>query len=129
MPSRLEVVHANNIIRLARAHLDLKQAMAACEVSGRVVAKEAAAARKAALADAKKRAVSKSGGKPKAVLADVKKRVASKPGGKPKGLLTPSIGVRPNCGPRSCMSLIYVHVVFHICALVVDVLVTDCMYV
>ena len=108
--SRLEVVHANNIIRLARAHLDLKQAMAACEVSGRVVAKEAAAARKAALADAKK-------------------RVASKPGGKPKGLITPSIGVRPNCGPRSCMSLIYVHVVFHICALVVDVLVTDCMYV
>ena len=96
--SRLEVVHDNNIIRLARAHLDLKQAMAACEVSGRVVAKEAAAARKAALADAKKRVAPKSGGKPKVVLADVKKRVVPK--GKPKGLLTPSIGVRPNCGPR-----------------------------
>ena len=76
--SQLEIVHNNNIIRLACAHLDLKQAMAACEVSGRVVAKEAAAARKAALADAKKRAAPKSGGKPKVVLADVKKRVASK---------------------------------------------------
>ena len=106
--SQLEVVHNNNIIRLARAHLDLKQAMAACEVSGRVVAKEAAAARKAALADAKKRA-------------------ASKPGGKPKAGAVVVIGVQPICGPRACMSLIYVHVVFHICALVVGVPATDCM--
>ena len=106
--SQLEVVHNNNIIRLARAHLDLKQAMAACEVSGHVVAKEAAAARKAALADAKK-------------------RVASKPGGKPKAGAVAVTGVQPICGPRACMSLIYVHVVFHICALVVGVPPTDCL--
>ena len=108
MPSRLEVVHDNNILRLARAHLELKQAMAACDVSGRVVAKEVAAARKAALANAKKRAASKPGGKPKAGAAVV-------------------TGVQSICGPRACVSLIYVHIVFHICALVVGVLTTDCM--
>ena len=48
--SKAAAAHVANVAWLARVRLELKKAQAACKVSGDVVAKEVAAAQKAALA-------------------------------------------------------------------------------
>ena len=128
MQSRLEVVHENNILRLARAHLELKQAMAACAVSGRVVAKEAAAARKAALANAKKQKASTPGGKPRSGLL----RIATT-GGKtrraPPYQLVFTKGGKTRRVPVARCAVVHPHdCVYHspICWLVVGALIVCC---